>query len=84
MYFDAAETILDEEVKARLGMESRFDEPSTGAPRVKRTGTALRTPERARPDKRFVAVAALSDVSRGMPGPRAREKATFCRAALET
>lgn len=40
VYFDAAETILDDEVKARLGMESRFDEPSAGAPRVKRTGTS--------------------------------------------
>ena len=38
MYFDAADTILDTEVQTRLGMQSRFDEPSVGAPRVKRTG----------------------------------------------
>lgn len=38
MYFDVADTILDPEVRTRLGMESRFDEPSVGAPRVKRTG----------------------------------------------
>lgn len=38
MYFDAADTILDTEVQTRLGMQSRFDEPSVGAARVKRTG----------------------------------------------
>eukprot|EP00903_Cladosiphon_okamuranus_P009435 g8995.t1 len=38
VYFDAADTILDSEVQTRLGMQSNFDEPSVGAPRVKRTG----------------------------------------------
>ncbi|CAM9805005.1 unnamed protein product, partial [Ectocarpus sp. 8 AP-2014] len=38
VYFDIADTILDTEVQARLGMQSNFDQPFVGAPRVKRTG----------------------------------------------
>lgn len=38
VYLNTAETISDSEVKARLGMKAGWDEPSNGAPRVKRTG----------------------------------------------
>ena len=38
VYFDVANTILDTEVQERLGMQSRWDEPCVGAPRVKQIG----------------------------------------------
>lgn len=38
MYFNAAATFNDDGFKARLGMQSYYDDALTGAPRVKYTG----------------------------------------------
>lgn len=38
MYFNAAATFHDDDFKARLGIQSYYDDALTGAPRVKYTG----------------------------------------------
>lgn len=38
VYFISADTMSDAEVRTRLGMQGGWDEPTSGAPRIKLTG----------------------------------------------